>query len=110
MHEIQSDSVAVYSEVDLDLWGRIADDVDAPKVKGVRTGYTPHHKLLNADYLASGVRTYVDQELHYPGESLEVRISFPCWEYFRDTVKVGESFDVRELDRLVGYETVVEIL
>ncbi|WP_198361341.1 hypothetical protein [Burkholderia ubonensis] len=89
---------------------RIADDVDAPKIKRVRTGYAPHHKFPNVDYFASGVHSYDDQELHYPGETLEVRISFPSWEHFRNAVKVGDSFEVRELDRLVGYGTVVELL
>jgi hypothetical protein len=48
--------------------------------------------------------------LHYPGETLETRISFPSWEYFKDTVKVGDSFEVLELDRLVGYGKVEQIL
>ncbi len=89
---------------------RMADDVEAPKVKGVRSGYAPHHKFKTIDYLASGVHTYEDDRLHYPGETLETRISFPSWEYFKDTVKVGDSFEVLELDRLVGYGKVEQIL
>ncbi|TCW77928.1 hypothetical protein C5O80_32615 [Burkholderia sp. SRS-46] len=89
---------------------RIADGVDNPKVKGVRTGYSPHHKFTTVDYLASGEHTYADRDLHYPGETLHVRIGFASWEYFRSTIKVGDSFEVFELDRLVGYGTVREIL
>ncbi|WP_206002364.1 hypothetical protein [Paraburkholderia antibiotica] len=89
---------------------RIADDVDAPKVKGVRSGYAPHHKFATVDYLASGVHSYVDEDLHYPGETLKARISFPSWEHFQGGVKVGDSFEVLELDRLVGYGTVDEVL
>ncbi|WP_175762220.1 hypothetical protein [Burkholderia ambifaria] len=89
---------------------RIADDVEDPKIKGVRTGYSPHHKFANIDYLASGVHTYSDQDLHYPGEVLQARISFPSWEYFNGAIKVGDSFEVRELDRLVGYGEILKII
>jgi hypothetical protein len=89
---------------------RIADDVSDPKVRGVRTGYAPHHKFANVDYLASGFHTYLDADLHYPGETLKALIRFPSWEYFGNTVKVGDRFEVREVDRLVGYGKVDEIL
>ncbi|HEF4733982.1 hypothetical protein SB379_25320 [Burkholderia multivorans] len=89
---------------------RIADDVDDPKIKGVSTGYAPHHKFAGVDYLASGTHTYPDKSLHYPGETLCARISFPSWKYFKDAIKAGDSFEVRELDRLIGYGTVEKIL
>lgn len=89
---------------------RIADDVSDPKVKGIRTGYAPHHKFANVDYLAGGFHTYSDVEFHYPGEVLKTWIRFPSWVYFGRTVKVGDSFEIRELDRLVGYGKVDEIL
>lgn len=89
---------------------RIANDVENPKENGVRTGYAPHHRFATADYLVSGVHTYPDAELHYPGETLKVRIRFPSWEYFRGGVSVGDSFEILELDRLVGYGRVDKIL
>ncbi|MGF6243461.1 hypothetical protein P3T42_005225 [Paraburkholderia sp. GAS38] len=89
---------------------RIAEDVEAPKVNGVCSGYAPHHKFAAIDYLASGVHSYADEDLHYPGETLKMRISFPSWEYFQGAVKVGDSFELLELDRLVGYGTVDEVL
>ncbi|MBU9621027.1 hypothetical protein [Burkholderia multivorans] len=88
----------------------IAKDVADPKVNGVRTGYAPHHKFKSVEYLASGAHTYFDQNLHFPGEILKVRIRFPSWEYFRDKVQVGDLFEVLELDRVVGYGKVDEIL
>lgn len=88
----------------------IADDVDNPKVKGVRSGYAPHHKFASVDYLASGVHSYADNDLHYPGETIKVRICFPSWEYFRNKVDVGDPFDVFELDRVIGRGRVDEIL
>lgn len=89
---------------------RIADDVEDPKVKGVRSGYAPHHKFGAVDYLASGVHMYHDDCLHYPGETLETRISFPSWDYIKGAVKVGDAFEIFELDRLVGYGKVEKIL
>lgn len=88
----------------------VADDVDEPKEKGVRSGYSPHHKFASVDFLVSGVHTYENDHLHYPGETLETRISFPSWEYFKDAVKPGDSFEVLELDRLVGYGKVERVL
>lgn len=79
-------------------------------MRGVRSGYAPHHRFPAVGYLASGVHSYADNELHYPGETLKVRIAFPSWVYFSDKVKVGDSFDVLELDRVIGRGTVDEIL
>lgn len=52
----------------------LADDVVYPKVKGVQSGYSPHHKFAAMDYLGGGVHRYQDDCLHYPGEALEVKI------------------------------------
>ncbi len=89
---------------------RIADDVKDPKVKGVRSGYAPHHRFATVDYLASGFHSYGDESLHYPGESLKTWISFPSWEDLQNKIKVGDAFEVLELDRVVAYGTVNEIL
>lgn len=89
---------------------RLADDVDDPKAKGVRSGYSPHHKFAEIDYLVSGVHRYQDDRLHYPGEVLETKISFVSWEFFKDIIKIGDVFEVLELDRLVGHGKVEIIL
>ena len=88
----------------------IADDVEAPKAKGVRTGYSPHHKFSTVQWLASGRHSYDDSDIHYPGETLKARIAFASWEHLRDHVHVGDRFEVRELDRIIGHGTVEEIL
>lgn len=88
---------------------RIADDVENPKSMGIRSGYAPHHKFAALDYLVSGVHLYDDDVLHYPGEMLLVKISFPSWCYFFERINVGDLFEVLELDRIVGYGTVEKI-
>jgi len=88
----------------------ISPDVSKPKIAGIRTGYSPHHKFSVVNYLVSGAHQYDDDDLHYPGEILRAKIAFPSWEYFRDKVSVGDSFDVLELDRVVGHGKVEEIL
>ena len=88
---------------------RLAKDVEEPKVRGVRSGYAPHHKFSSVDYLVSGFHSYDDEGLHYPGETLKARIRFPSWDHFHDNVKVGDSFEVFELDRLIGYGEIQEI-
>lgn len=87
----------------------LADDVADPKIRGVRSGYSPHHKFAGVDYLVSGVHLYGDNDIHYPGEVLVVEISFPSWIYFSDKVKLGDSFEVLELDRIVGWGKVEAI-
>jgi len=87
----------------------IAPDVASPKVKGVRSGYAPHHKFAKVDYLASGFHVYADNDFHFPGETLEIEITFPSWSELRKTVKVGDRFDVLELDRVIGHGTIERI-
>lgn len=88
----------------------IADDVDRPKNNGIRTGYAPHHKFTSVKYLASGFHTYSDHQYHYPGETITVEIVFPSWEDLRKHVKVGDAFDVMELDRVIGRGVIEKIL
>lgn len=84
--------------------------MDDPKINGVRSGYSPHHKFAGVDFLVSGIHEYVDDRLHYPGEVLEASIRFVSWEYFKDKVKVGDDFEVRELNRVVGVGKINKIL
>lgn len=37
------------------------------------------------------------------------RIKFASWEFFGNDVKVGDVFEIRELDRVVGVGVVKEI-
>ena len=88
----------------------IASDVESPKINGIRTGYAPHHKFDSVDYLASGFHTYDDSAMHYPGETLKVRITFPSWDDFKSCIKVGEKFQVSELNQAVGYGEIETII
>ncbi|WP_175941840.1 hypothetical protein [Burkholderia pyrrocinia] len=88
----------------------ISTDVYDPKVAGVRTGYSPHHKFANIDWLASGKHIYDDTRLHYPGETLKAKIKFASWEHMRDSIGVGDRFDILENDRQIGRGVVDAIL
>ncbi|MGU1830096.1 hypothetical protein ACSEU7_18225 [Pseudomonas aeruginosa] len=74
----------------------LSEEVPRPKVKGVVSGYSPHHKFHQVEYLASGVHTYPDDKAHYPGEAIVTRIKFASWEFFGNEIKVGDDFEVRE--------------
>ena len=87
----------------------ISDSVPTPKSNGIKAGYSPHHKFKNVDYLVSGFHDYGDDLLHFPGGQLEVKIAFPSWEYFGSDVRVGDCFEVREINRIVGIG-VVEVI
>jgi hypothetical protein len=84
-------------------------DVPLPKSEGVRSGYAPHHKFENVEYLVSGFHSYLDEQLHYPGETIRAKIGFPSWEFFGDTVAVGDRFKILEMNRLVGEGVVQSI-
>lgn len=88
----------------------IADDVPQPKEKGVKSGYAPHHKFSGVEYLVSGFHTYSDENVHFPGETLGARIAFPSWEFFSNQIKIGDRFDILEMNRVVGHGTVESIL
>ena len=87
----------------------ISTDVAEPKFRGVRSGYAPHHKLSFVDYLFSGHHSYVDNDLHYPGETLEADIAFASWAQLSAHVKIGQRIEVLELERAVGYLIVNDI-
>lgn len=89
---------------------QLAENVEAPKAIGVRSGYAPHHKFVGVDYLVSGFHQYDDEKRHYPGENFKAWIAFPSWGFFGDNVKVGDSFEVFEATRLVGHGTVDRVL
>lgn len=76
---------------------------------GVKSGYTPHHKFPNVSGLLSGAHDYLDEEYHFFGEELIARIAFPCWDDFRDLIRVGDTFEVRELKTLVGTGEILSI-
>jgi hypothetical protein len=87
----------------------LATDVPSPKARGVQTGYSPHHKFTHFEWIASGQHTYQDEDLHFPGETLFALIKFASWEFMRDKVKVGDRFEISEVDRLIGHGTVDSI-
>lgn len=88
----------------------LSEDVPSPKVNGIKSGYSAHHKFGNVDYLVSGRHQYNDNEIHYPGELIVATITFASWEYIKSDVKVGDTFEVREMNRLVGYGNIIEVL
>jgi hypothetical protein len=89
---------------------RLATDVPDPKSDGVKSGYAPHHKFPQVEYLASGFHNYGNELVHYPGEVLTAEIVFPSWEFFGEGVKVGDLFEVCEMKRIVGYGKVLAVL
>ena len=84
-------------------------DVPQPKINGVKSGYAPHHQFANLEYLVSGTHTYTDECLHYPGESILANIVFASGLFFRNEIKLGDRFEISELNRLIGFGVVHSI-
>ncbi|WP_234637088.1 hypothetical protein [Delftia tsuruhatensis] len=81
---------------------KIEENVETPKTGGIKSGYAPHHRFKGVDYLVSGFHEYSDNFIHYPGEIISARITFPSWEYFKNSVNVGDRFEILEMNRLIG--------
>lgn len=85
-------------------------DAPSPKARGVCSrNYVPLHKFRNVEWLASGIHTYEDDAMHYPGETIVARIAFASWEHLQGKVNVGDEFDVLEVGRLIGRGVVTSI-
>lgn len=87
----------------------ISERVAKPKTAGIKSGYSPHHKFDCIDYLVSGFHTYSDQNIHFPGERITAQIVFPSWEYFGARLKVGDKFEIREMERIIGHGVITDI-
>lgn len=87
-----------------------SENIPRPHTKGgVRSGYAPHHHFPNVPGLVSGFHKYSDGDYHFFGEKLIAEIAFPSWESFCDLVSVGDFFEIRELNTLVGVGEILSI-
>lgn len=87
----------------------LSNSVPRPKINGVTSSYSPHHKFSSIPWLASGRHQYKDDSRHYPGESLITTITFVSWEYICKNIKSGDTFEVREGGRMVGQGKIITI-
>ena len=74
----------------------------------VFSGYRPNH-LVKPDYLTSGHHEYLDTSQVNPGESAIAHIWFLSPEAYPHSLTVGQSINVQEGNRLVGYAIVTKI-
>lgn len=79
------------------------------KVKGVVSGYFFYYKFYQVEYFVSGVYIYFDDKVFYFGKIVMVKIKFVSWEFFGSEIRIGDVFEVRELDCVVGKGVVKEI-
>ena len=87
----------------------LSKDVPQPKSNGVKSGYAPHHKFQNIDYLLSGFHKYKDDVINFPGETLVAQIVFPSWKYVANNINIGDKFEIQEMNRVVGFGFVESI-
>ncbi|MBV7541895.1 hypothetical protein [Acidovorax sp. sic0104] len=89
---------------------KLSENIPRPHTGGgVKSGYAPHHKFSNIHGLVSGFHKYSDENYHFFGEELIAEIAFPGWENFCELVRIGDSFEIRELNTLVGYGKVLTV-
>lgn len=89
----------------------LTENVSRPHTNGgVKSGYMPHHKFSNVEWLVSGRHDYSDDKYHYVGETLVTKIAFPSWDDIGKMIKVGDVFEIRELNTLIGNGTVKSIV
>ncbi|WP_409834123.1 hypothetical protein [Acidovorax sp.] len=76
---------------------------------GIKSGYMPHHKFSGVEGIFSGKHQYSDENYHFPGEELTVKIGFPSWENLQGRLQIGDTFELRELNALVGFGEILSI-
>jgi len=74
------------------------------------SGYRPHMKFSGKKELTSGEQLFVDKDKVFPGETVVTEIRMLCPDFYKKHLTVGQSFEVSEGPKLVGYGEIIEII
>jgi elongation factor Tu len=75
----------------------------------VFSGYRPQLKFDFSEIQTTGIQNFINQEMVYPGETVEAEIWVLCKDIMIHTLKVGMQFEFREGARQIGVGTIKEI-
>jgi len=72
------------------------------------SGYRPNH-LVTENYLTSGTHEYIGVDQLEPGSSTIANITFVSPEFYPNCLTVGQTINVQEGGKIVGYATIRKI-
>jgi translation elongation factor EF-Tu-like GTPase len=75
----------------------------------ILSGYRPHIRFGNELY-ADGAIIFSDDEKLFPGDTCNVKITFPKPELVKEYLKVGTTFDIHEGPQKIGEGEIVSLL
>ena len=75
----------------------------------ILSGYRPHIRFGNELY-ADGAIIFSDHEKLFPGDTCNVKITFPKPELVKEYLKVGTTFDIYEGPHKIGDGEIVSFL
>lgn len=74
------------------------------------SGYRPTVKFSFDKMLTSGIQTFIDKEMVYPGETVNAFIKILAVPYFEGRLEEGIEFIFTEGNRVMGSGIIKEIL
>jgi len=74
------------------------------------SGYRPGIKFPFHDGFFTGVQTFIDAELAFPGDVINAEIALLNTEYFKGKIYEGLDFDFFEGSNLIGHGVIKKIL
>jgi hypothetical protein len=86
---------------------RLFDESGAKK-NGVSSGYSPHFRHPDWDFMVSA-RLEFFGDLRFPGDEFICDLFFPSWEFMGSEIIIGKRFFVCELNRIVGDALIISL-
>ena len=82
---------------------------DGGRQSFILSGYRPHIRFGNEVY-ADGEIMFSDGEKLFPGDTCNVKITFPKPELVKEYFKIGATFDIHEGPHKIGEGEIVSLL
>lgn len=74
------------------------------------SGYRPQVKFSFEEISTSSAQTFIDKDVVYPGETIEVAIKMASPQFFEYKLDIGTSFEIAEGTTVLGTGIITEIL
>ncbi len=72
------------------------------KTQVFKTGYRPQIKFEFSEMQSSGQQKFLDKEIVYPGDKVEVEIQLLTPDFFENKLTEGMNFEFREGSKIIG--------
>jgi len=99
-----------FSEYKPDILGEVFyfKDTDDSRESPATSGYRPAHQVTT-EYQTSGEHIYFENDVAFPGDTVQAYIKFITPEAYPHCLWVGKTMNINEGSRVVGTVTVKEV-